>query len=111
MNLWNKIVIGTKFLFGGFESVTDYLLKLLNQFLSNDRVIEKIQRLRSFTSSALKFLRKYEKYCPAIWAGDFARLLGVVQLLVDSLQDSKFTKDEIYSAIEAVKKAIEDWNK
>ena len=38
MNLWNKIVLGFKFFFRGFESATDYALMLLNEYLLSDGV-------------------------------------------------------------------------
>jgi len=111
MNLWNKIVLGTKFLFGGFESATDYLLGLLNSFLGKDNIAEKIQKTVEFVSTILKYMKKYEKYCPAIWATDYLKLMSVIQVLVDVFKDGKVESAEIQKAIDEVKSAIDDWMK
>lgn len=111
MNLWNKIVLGTKFLFGGFESATDYLLGLLNDFIGKENVASKIQKALEFVSTILKYMKKYEKYCPAIWASNYLKLIDVLQMLVNVLDDSKVTADEIQSAIASVKDAIDEWMK
>lgn len=107
MTVWNKIVLGTKYLFGGFESVTDYLIKLLNEFLAKENIAKDIQKARAYVESILGYMRKYEKYCPAIWAGYYEKLENSVQLFVDVLADNQLTPEEI----EKMKAAIEDWMK
>lgn len=111
MTLWNKIVIGVKFLFSGFEAVTDYVLQLLNTFLCSEGVCDKIQTTLSYVKSVLGFLKKYEKYCPAIWADDFIKLMSIIQKLVDILDDGKVTADEASEAITSVQDAIAEWMK
>ena len=111
MNMWNKIVLGTKFIFGGFESATDYLLGLLNDFIGKENVAGKIQKALEFVSTILKYMKKYEKYCPAIWASDYLKLIDVLQMFVNVLDDSKVTADEIQVAIASVKDAIKEWMK
>ena len=44
MNLWNKLTLGTKFLFGGWESALDYLLGFLNTYLAKDGVSKKVTK-------------------------------------------------------------------
>ena len=111
MNLWNKIVLGTKFIFGGFESATDYLLGLLNDFIGKENVASKIQKALEFVSTILKYMKRYEKYCPAIWASDYLKLIDVLQMFVNVLDDSKVTADEIQGAIASVNDAIKEWMK
>lgn len=109
MNVWNKIVVVAKFVFGGFEAVTDYLLKLLNELLSNGVVADRIKKVCDYTVAILAFLKKYEKYCPAIWADDFIKLMAVIQVLVDVFADSKVTPDEAQKVIANVQQTISDW--
>lgn len=109
MNLWNRIVLGTKFLFGGFESATDYLIGLLNNFLKGEGVSGKVKKAVDFVSTILKYMKKYEKYCPAIWANGYLKLIDVLQVLVNVLDDSKVTSDEIQNAIDEVNAAISEW--
>lgn len=111
MNLWNKIVLGTKFLFGGFESATDYLLGRLNKYLAKEGVSGKIQKALAFVETILKYLKKYEKYCPAIWTNDYLKLLDILQKFVGVLDDGKVTADEIEKAVAVVNDAIDEWFK
>ena len=111
MNLWNKIVLGTKFLFGGFESATDYLLSLLNKFLSSGKIPDRIQKAREYVASILSYMRKYEKYCPAIWASHYEKLEAAVQTLLDVFADNKVTPEELEKAVADIKAAIEEWMK
>ena len=111
MNLWNKVVLGTKFLFGGFESATDYLLRLLNEFLVKENVAGCVQKAREYVVAILSYMKKYEKYCPAIWVSHYEKLMAAVQALVDVFEDGKVTAEEIETAIAAVKAAIDEWMK
>lgn len=111
MSIWNKIVLGAKFMFGGFESATDYLLGLLNSFLGKEGVAGKLQKTVEFVSTIVKYMKKYEKYCPAIWSADYVKLMSVVQVLVDVFEDGKVDSAEIQKAIDEVKSAIDDWMK
>ena len=109
MSLWNKLVLGTKFLFGGFESVTDYLLKLLNKFLSGGKISERIQKTREYVAAILRYLKKYEKFCPAIWCSHYEKLLSAVQTLLDVFADNRVTPDELDKAIADINAAIAAW--
>ena len=111
MNLWNKIVLGSKFIFGGFESATDYLCKLFNSFITKDNVAGKIKSAREFVLSVLSYMKKYEKYCPAIWANDYLKLQEAIQTFADVFEDGKVTAEEIEKAIDSVKSAINEWMK
>ena len=111
MGLWNKIVLGAKFMFGGFESATDYLLKLLNDFLNREGVAGNVQKVREFTLTTLKYLNKYEKYCPAIWANDYLRLEAAIQTIPDATEDGSLTKAEIEKIFKSVKDVIDNWMK
>ena len=109
MSLWNKIVLGTKFICGGFEAATDYVLDLLNEFLGKDNIAGRVQKIREFATTILTYLKKYEKYCPAIWAPDYLKLIAVIQTLVDVLKHDKITQEELQSTISSVQQAIQEW--
>ena len=111
MNIWNKIVLGAKYLFGGFESAIDYLMGLLNEFLGRDDVAGKVQEVREFVAKILSYMKKYEKYCPAIWVTHYGKLMAAVQTLVDITEDGKVTSEELEKAIADVKAAIDEWMK
>jgi len=114
MPLWNRIVLGTKFLLFGFESASDYMLKLLNEFISTGNISERIQEIREYVSSLIFYMRKYQKYCPSIWENDYAKLLVVIETSNEVLADNKITTDElekVKKAIADIKAAIEEWMK
>lgn len=109
ISLWSKIVLGAKFLFGGFEPATDYLLKLLNEFLAKDGVSTRVQQAREYVEKILGYLRKYEKYCPAIWCRHYEKLEDAVQTLVNIFDDNSLSREEIEQAIADMRRAIEIW--
>ena len=115
MNLWNKLVIGTKFLFGGFEAATDYALKLLlnalNGLISGGNVAAKVQKIWNIASTVMEYLGKYEDYCPTPWVDDFKKLKTVIQSLIDAFEDGKVTSEEAERTIALVKDAIAEWMK
>lgn len=109
MTLWNKIVLGGKYLVGGFESAADYLLELLNKFLSQGNISERVQEARAYVATILGYMRKYEKYCPAIWVPHYEKLEVAVQTLLDVFEDSQIKPDELEKAIADIKAAIDVW--
>ena len=109
MSLWNKIVIGTKFLFGGFESATDYALLLLNKYLAKDKVAANVQKAREYAENILGFLRKYQDFCPGKWAPYYDKVLTAVETLCKTLEDNKVTPEERDKVIADVKNAIAEW--
>ena len=111
MILWNKIVLVAKFMFFGFESATDYLLKLFNDFINREDVSGNVHKVREFTLMIIKYLKKYEKYCPAIWANDYLRLESAIQAIPDATEDGSLTKEEIEKIVMSVKDVIENWMK
>ena len=109
MSIWNKIVLGTKFLFVGFESATDYAIHLLNKFLGNSEVIENTQKARAYVGKILGFMRKYQRFCPVIWVKDYEALLVAVQTLSDAFEDNQLSIEEVNKAIADFKAAVEEW--
>ena len=111
LNLWNKVVLGAKFLFGRFESATDYLALLLSSFLGRENVAAHVQETREYVIDILSYMEKYEKFCPAIWVPHYEKLMAAIQTLVDVLEDGKVTAEEISATVDAVNNAINEWMK
>lgn len=111
MNLWNKIVLGFKFFFSGFESATDYALRLLNNYLLSGNIKDRVQEVRAYAINILGYLVKYEKYCPAIWVPHYEKLKAAIQTLIDAFEDGQLTTEEVEKTIADVKAAIEEWMK
>ena len=111
MTLWNKIVVGAKILFVGFESATDYILKLLSAFLHTDGVAENVQNVRSYVDAALGYMRKYSRFCPACWVTHYDKLIVAIQTFSDAFADNEITLDEMKKAKADLMDAISEWMK
>jgi hypothetical protein len=109
MSIWTKLTLGCKFLFGGFESATDYLLNLLNKFLAKGHTPERIQKCREFVEMALGYMRKYADFCPGKWVPHYEKLVNAIQTLNDAFADNQISAEELGKAIEVVKDAIAEW--
>ena len=109
MTLWNKISIVVRFMFGGFESATDYVLKLLNKYLGDEKVSENVQKYRKYVVESYNFLTKYSEFCPAKWEMEFDALLKAVNTLCVAFEDNKITPEEMNKFISDCKAAIATW--
>lgn len=109
MSFWNKLTLGYKFLVGGFESATDYLLNLLNKFLAKGHTPKHIQKCREYVETVLGYMRKYADFCPGKWIPHYYKLVNAIQTLNDAFADNQITAEELDKAIEAVKAAIAEW--
>lgn len=96
MTFWQKITIGTKFLFGGFESATDYALGLLNNFLSTaSPTVAWIVKAVTLARTVYGYLVKYAEFCPSKWRDEYGAVLDAVSSVTVSLSDLKLTSEEI----------------
>lgn len=95
MNLWNKITIGAKFLFGGWESALDYLLGYLNDYLARPDVADKVVKLRETCSWALDWLLKLKTYVPTKWRNEYDAVTDVVADVISAANDGKITVEEV----------------
>lgn len=95
MTFWQKITIGTKFLFGGFESATDYALGLLNTFLSTTSpTMAWIVKAVTLARTVYGYLVKYAEYCPSKWRDEYNAVIDAVGSTADSLSDLRLTPEE-----------------
>lgn len=95
MNLWNKIKLGTKFLFGGWESALDYLLTFLNEYLCKSGIDKKVSEITETASWALEWLNKLEKYVPEKWNNEYFAIRDVVADIICVTKDGQITIEEI----------------
>ena len=109
MNLWNKITLGTKFLFGGWESALDYLLGFLNDYLAKDGVADKVAKVRDTCAWALNWLLKLQNYVPVKWQVEYRAVLDVVADVIAVANDGKLTAAELTALAESFKEAKRKW--
>ena len=109
MNIWQKLKLGTKFLFGSFESASDYLLSLLNDYLAKTSVAANVAKAREMIGYAFTWLVRLEPYCPKKWADDYHRILTAVEILFDALDDGAIAHNEMKRLTDAVQLAYKEW--
>ena len=111
MSTWQTIRLGLKFVFGTFESATDYLLGIVNAYLAKTNVARKVEQTKTFLDSAVEWLTRFEQYCPSKWAADFSALVGSVRYLRETLDDGRISGAELQAGVEGVKLQYIDWMK
>lgn len=109
MNFWNKITIGCKFLFGGWESALDYLLGFLNDYLAKPGVADKVKQVYDTATWALNWLLKLKVYIPVKWRGEYGIITDVVADVVSVAGDGKITVDEIKALAASFAEAKTKW--
>ena len=109
MTFWNKIVLGTKFLFRGFEPATDYLCGILNAYINRDDILARIDKVRSQLEMVLGYMRKYKDYCPGKWLPYYEKLVEAIETLLSIMEDNRITAAELNTGIELVKNALAEW--
>lgn len=106
MSTWQKIVTGTKFLFGGFESAVDYLLNtVLNPYLQTEAVAANVKKAYNTAKTVYDFLVKYRRFCPTAWLTEYDATLRAVDAMVSVFEDGRVTREEIFAVVEAVQSA------
>lgn len=95
---------------GGAAGIVDYVLKILNNFLSQANVAEKVEQGYSLATTAYGWLTKYADWCPAKWRTEYDATLAAVKTVVDAFSDGKVEADEITKCVEGFKAAYAAWN-
>lgn len=109
MNLWNKITLGTKFLFGGWEAALDYLLNFLNEFLARPNVADKAAKLRSTCEYALNFMLRLKEYVPEKWQNEYNAIIDVVADIIAVTRDNRITAEEVKTLAASFAEAKKLW--
>lgn len=110
MNIWNKLTLGTKFLFGGWESALDYLLRFLNDYLAKDGVAEKVTKVRETCAWALDWLLKLRVYIPTKWHNEFNAITDIVADVIAVANDGKLTAAELTALAASFAEAKKMWD-
>lgn len=111
MSFWNKITIGTKFLFGRWESALNDLLTIVNDYLAKPEVAHNAKKVYDTAKWAFGWLCKLESYVPAKWYGEYTAIQTMFSVVVDIAEDGKLTYEEIDKFIKSFHKAKAEWDK
>lgn len=94
---------------GGAEGIIDYVLTILNKFLSQDNVSEKVAQGYALASKVYGYLAKYSSWCPTKWRTEYDATLVAVKNVVDTFEDGKVEADEVSKCIAGFKDAYAAW--
>lgn len=110
MSIWNKLTLGTKFLFGGWESALDYLLGFLNGYLAKPNIAGKVEKVRDTAAWALDWLLKLGEHVPAKWRNEYGAVTDVVADVIAVANDGKLTAAELAGLATSFKEAKAKWD-
>lgn len=109
MSTWQKVVVGVKFFFGGFDCAISYILKYLNDYLEKEDVAKNVQAAYATIMSVLRTTEKYIKYCPTAWLNEYYALRGAIADCAAILYDGKITEEEVDSLMDIFATAKSRW--
>lgn len=110
MSFWQKITMGTKFLFGGWESALDYLLKILNEFLAKPSIAENVKKVYDTCIWALNWLLKIKTYVPQKWLNEYNAITDVVADVLSVAADGQLTTEEVIALGDSFREAKAIWD-
>lgn len=111
MSTWNKIVATKKLVFGGWESVLDYVLGILNKYLKGDNVKENVEKAYDTAHWVCDWMHRLRDWCPEKWRAQYDAVYDAVYALVDVFADGEVTTGEVTHCIEVFKDAYATWQK
>lgn len=109
MSWFQKIITGTKFLFGGWESALEYVLELLNKFLADGGAAERVAKGYELAMTVLYYIKKFRTYCPNVWLAEYDATSDAVEKFAVIFADGKIEAEELARATAAFTAACEEW--
>lgn len=114
MSGWSVFWAGVKGLFcpgtSMFEEIAGLALDKLNSAIANSNAAGWLTKTCAVAKDALALLEKYQGWCPRKWAGDYARVLAVVSVVVDVFDDATVEPKEVSDAVQEFKLVYAEWN-
>lgn len=110
MNI-SKLKIAFKYLFGGMESVVDYLLDIVNQALAaiDPTKRKKIAAAYNTLCKVLATMTSLAWLVPTKWQSAYKATLGAVADAADALADFKIEAAELTKVRDAFNAAVIAW--
>ena len=110
MNI-SKIKLALKYVFGGIDSVVEYLLDIVNQSLGriDPQNRAKIAAAFNTTQKVLSTLSAFQWLCPTKWQSAYSVTIQSVKAVVDALEDMEITADDLSRIKDAFNAAVIAW--
>lgn len=94
---------------GGSVGIVDYVLNVLNKFLQQPNVTEKIAEGYALAKKVYGYLIDYSGWCPSKWRSEYDATVVAVKNVVDTFEDGKVEKEEIDKCVKGFKDAYNAW--
>lgn len=107
----SKLTLAWKYLCGGFGSVADYLLGILNNALGNLNAKHKdnVQAVLNFAMKIHSLMEALKWLCPTKWQTAYKATLDAVKETVTALSDFSITNDELTLVYGKYITAVDAW--
>lgn len=110
MNI-SKLTIAFKYIFGGIESVVDYLLDILNNALNSldPKDQKKIQAVSNTALKIVSVLKTLQFLIPTKWQTAYDSIIVAVERVFVALEDLKVDNAELFEIQDSFKEAVNAW--
>ena len=110
MNI-SKIKLALKYLFGGIDSVVEYLLDIVNQALGkiDPQNRAKIAAAFNTVQKVLATLRAMQWLCPTKWQSAYSVTIQSVMAVVSALEDMEISSADLTRIKDAFNAAVTAW--
>ena len=110
MNI-SKFKIAVKLLFGGIDSVMEYLLKIVNEALAKIDTENRAKIAAAYNTilNVLATLNALAWLCPARWQSAYRNTIGAVEAVANALMDFTIEPAELTNVKDAFSAAVTAW--
>lgn len=110
MNI-SKFKLAVKYLFGGIDSVVEYLLGIVNAALAKIDPYNRAKVAAAFNTAqkVLSTLSAFQWLCPTKWQSAYSVTIQSVKAVVDVLADMEITADDLSRIKDAFNAAVTAW--
>lgn len=110
MNI-SKFKIAFKYLFGGIDSVMEYLLEIVNEALAKIDTENRAKIAAAYNTilNVLATLNALAWLCPARWQSAYRNTIGAVEAVANALMDFTIEPAELTKVKDAFNAAVTAW--
>lgn len=110
MNI-SKLKIAFKYLFGGIDSVMEYLLEIVNEALAKIDTENRAKIAAAYNTilNVLATLNALAWLCPARWQSAYRNTIGAVEAVANALMDFTIEPAELTNVKDAFNAAVIAW--
>ena len=110
MNI-SKIKVAIKYIFGGIDSVMEYLLEIVNEALAKIDTENRAKIAAAYNTilNVLATLNALAWLCPARWQSAYRNTIGAVEAVANALMDFTIEPAELTNVKDAFNAAVTAW--